>query len=867
MMNNDVMTDYEYDKNNRLINEVKVNNEITETTKYFYDNNGNQIYKGTDIIAPDDGSDESIGMSVVGTSAESSSVYNEYDGLNQRISTAVHDKVVLYSYDSDGLRVSKSVNGSKTDYIWDGQNIVAEINNGTLTNKYIRGINLIYGDFNGVKNWYLSNGHGDVVGLSDVNGNVLKLYDYDAFGNLCQEQNYKVLANILEDDFSTGLEKWDNTRIASIISDGGLRVDYNELVRSKNTINGDFVFEVDVKIQKSSAGIVFRGVDNYNYYMWQLTNGKLRPHKKVNNGWTVLKEVPASITENVMYHVKIEVVGNVIKTYINENLVDTTMDSTFSKGTVGFREAVSEIGVFDNVVVKQAGLTVFEDSFSVDLAKWNNTWVENLFGQQFEVNGNEEIRSKSLVSGDFVLEVDVKIKKDAAGIVFKGVDNYNYYMWQLASGKLRPHKKVNNVWTVLKEVPTSIDENVMYHVKIEVVGNVIKTYINENLVDTTMDSTFSKGTVGFREAVSEIGVFDNVVVKQAGLTVFEDSFSVDLAKWNNTWVENLFGQQFEVNGNEEIRSKSLVSGDFVLEVDVKIKKDAAGIVFRGVDNYNYYMWQLASGKLRPHKKVNNVWTVLKEVLTSIDENVMYHVKIEVVGNVIKTYINENLVDTTMDSTFSNGTVGFREAPFEVGVFDNVVVKSLQDSSEVVAVNPFRYCGEFWDEETGEYYLRARYYDTGIGRFISEDSVTGKVNEPLMLNLYTYCANNPLKVVDPSGHIAPLIVVGAYAYLSVIGTSLDTQMDMEMMAAYIVSGDYVAAALDAVGMLVPGVTGLGQLSKTTKKIVGSVIGFISSKTGKNFEEIMELVGKKTVKTTDLFEPLKNHNITKNSKIGR
>src|SRR3989339_1756212 len=215
MMNNDVMTDYEYDKNNRLIydknnrliNEVKVNNEITETTKYFYDNNGNQIYKGTDIIAPDDGSDASIGMSVVGTNTESSSVYNEYDGLNQLISTAVHDKVVLYSYDSDGLRASKSVNGSKTDYIWDGQNIVSEINNGTLTNKYIRGINLIYGDLNGVKNWYLFNGHGDVVGLSDVNGNVLKLYDYDAFGNLCQEQNYKVLANILEDDFSTGLEK------------------------------------------------------------------------------------------------------------------------------------------------------------------------------------------------------------------------------------------------------------------------------------------------------------------------------------------------------------------------------------------------------------------------------------------------------------------------------------------------------------------------------------------------------------------------------------------------------------------------------------------------------------------------------------
>ena len=66
-------------------------------------------------------------------------------------------------------------------------------------------------------------------------------------------------------------------------------------------------------------------------------------------------------------------------------------------------------------------------------------------------------------------------------------------------------------------------------------------------------------------------------------------------------------------------------------------------------------------------------------------------------------------------------------------------------------NPIRYSGEYYDEESGLYYLRARYYDPSTGRFISRDSYEGQLTNPLSLNLYTYCYNNPLKYIDPSGH--------------------------------------------------------------------------------------------------------------------
>ncbi|MFQ7223847.1 MAG: RHS repeat-associated core domain-containing protein [Lachnospiraceae bacterium] len=61
-------------------------------------------------------------------------------------------------------------------------------------------------------------------------------------------------------------------------------------------------------------------------------------------------------------------------------------------------------------------------------------------------------------------------------------------------------------------------------------------------------------------------------------------------------------------------------------------------------------------------------------------------------------------------------------------------------------NRFRYTGEQYDPITQQYYLRARYYNPVIGRFIQEDTYYGDG-----LNLYTYCQNNPVLYHDPTGH--------------------------------------------------------------------------------------------------------------------
>ena len=78
-----------------------------------------------------------------------------------------------------------------------------------------------------------------------------------------------------------------------------------------------------------------------------------------------------------------------------------------------------------------------------------------------------------------------------------------------------------------------------------------------------------------------------------------------------------------------------------------------------------------------------------------------------------------------------------------------VEQNIDDSDS----NAFRYCGEYYDAETGTIYLRARYYNPSTGRFISRDSYAGNTGAPLSLNLYTYCQNNPIIAIDPSGHMS------------------------------------------------------------------------------------------------------------------
>ena len=94
-------------------------------------------------------------------------------------------------------------------------------------------------------------------------------------------------------------------------------------------------------------------------------------------------------------------------------------------------------------------------------------------------------------------------------------------------------------------------------------------------------------------------------------------------------------------------------------------------------------------------------------------------------------------------------------------------------------NAIRYAGEFLDSETGLYYLRARFYDPYLGRFTTEDSYWGEDENPLSLNLYTYCANDPVRYVDPSGHYYYVDANGK-GYVSEITVGWNTGLNTDII---------------------------------------------------------------------------------------
>jgi RHS repeat-associated protein len=74
--------------------------------------------------------------------------------------------------------------------------------------------------------------------------------------------------------------------------------------------------------------------------------------------------------------------------------------------------------------------------------------------------------------------------------------------------------------------------------------------------------------------------------------------------------------------------------------------------------------------------------------------------------------------------------------------------------------PWGFAGEFQDP-TGLLYLRARWYDPTIGRFLTRDPLPGLPSVPASLNPYVYALNNPVLYTDPSGEfIVPLLLAAA-----------------------------------------------------------------------------------------------------------
>ncbi|HIZ09742.1 MAG TPA: RHS repeat-associated core domain-containing protein [Candidatus Borkfalkia avicola] len=92
---------------------------------------------------------------------------------------------------------------------------------------------------------------------------------------------------------------------------------------------------------------------------------------------------------------------------------------------------------------------------------------------------------------------------------------------------------------------------------------------------------------------------------------------------------------------------------------------------------------------------------------------------------------------------------------------------IASATHIGNLNPFRYRGYYYDTETGLYFLKTRYYDPEVGRFITIDDISYIDPETINgLNLYAYCGNNPVMRVDENGNAWWEWLVGALLVIAV-----------------------------------------------------------------------------------------------------
>ncbi len=185
-------TTYSNNEQNRLNSTVTTYNDGSEkTVRFTYDNNGNMIYKGCEVTKPVGETEVETLEAFVDGEGDSDNDENVslfyYDDWNQLVKTTTSSKTCYYTYNGEGLRVSKNINGQITKYLYDYDKVVLELDDaGAQLARNIYGINLLMRNVEGDTLFYLYNGHADVTALIDTSGAIVASYYYDAFGNILE---------------------------------------------------------------------------------------------------------------------------------------------------------------------------------------------------------------------------------------------------------------------------------------------------------------------------------------------------------------------------------------------------------------------------------------------------------------------------------------------------------------------------------------------------------------------------------------------------------------------------------------------------------------------------------------------------------
>jgi len=237
-------------------------------------------------------------------------------------------------------------------------------------------------------------------------------------------------------------------------------------------------------------------------------------------------------------------------------------------------------------------------------------------------------------------------------------------------------------------------------------------------------------------------------------TVVNHSFTYDAVDRIKTSTDGSESYDYDNRGNrltmQSDRMINIVSGEYkynvwgqlteVITVDgtIRYAYDPAGLLYERTDEHgNKNRYYYLNGQLIAEGNVSSSGTATLNTRYVYGRGIAF--QMDASGQ--KAYYFTNGHGDVVELRSAQGQL---QNEYEYDIWGNTV--SVTEARR----NLLRYSGEYWDDATGLQYLRARWYDPSIGRFITEDTYEGELTSPLTLNLYTYVLNNPKRYVDSNG---------------------------------------------------------------------------------------------------------------------
>jgi hypothetical protein len=297
--------------------------------------------------------------------------------------------------------------------------------------------------------------------------------------------------------------------------------------------------QADVKIHSFSGtdrwvGLSARFTDMNNHYFVTLRQtNTLDLRKKVNGTVTTLATVPFTPSTGTWYRLRLEVVGNSLKVFLNGAATPVLQanDSALPRGRVVLSMWGADAS-FDNVVATPNDQTTlltdnFQDGnasgWTSNAASWSvvndGNGTGNLVYQQSNSATGDYYSTNGAGWSDQIVEADMKATafdpaatEDWLGLGARYIDfNNHYYVTLRSTNTLVLRKALGGVFTTLDSASFTVSTGTTYRVRLEVIGTSIKVYVNGVVQLEATDNSHSSGGVilrTFRAATQ----YDNVQV-------------------------------------------------------------------------------------------------------------------------------------------------------------------------------------------------------------------------------------------------------------------------------------------------------------------------------------------------------------------